>query len=209
MRDQFLPRGTARSGRWSGVACLLLGLLLVACGSPTAANPTPSPGPTNTAEATATPAPTETPTIEPAAVLDELPRKPDPSLDPNDVVRIQLESFQYNDVPEQDSGIRRAFEFASPENREYTGPVDDFIELLHEPRYRDLLNFQRVEYGPVDSVEDTAVQPVMIVNQDGDPVVYMFALSRQTEPPYEDCWMTDGVMRMTPLAEPDQAEEEV
>jgi hypothetical protein len=209
MRDQISPRGAAQPARLSICACLLLGLLLAACGGQSAANSTPLPGPTNTAEATATPVPSATPTPVSEAALADLPSKPDPSLDPNDVVRIQLKSFQNNDIPEPDSGIRRAFEFASPENREFTGPVDAFIELLHDPRYRDLLNFQRVEYGPVDSFEDTAVQPVMIVNEEGEPVVYMFALSRQTEPPYEDCWMTDGVMRMTPLSEQAQEEEEV
>jgi hypothetical protein len=208
MRDQLPLRGAAQPGRLAACACLLLGLLLAACGTQTAANPTP-PDVIPTAEATATPAPSATPTAEPDVALDDLPGKPDPSLDPNDVVRIQLEAFQNNDIPEPDSGIRRAFEFASPENREFTGPVDEFIELLHDPRYRDLLNFQRAEYGPVDSFEDTAVQPVMVVSEDGDPVVYMFALSRQTEPPYEDCWMTDGVMRMTPLTEQEQEEEEV
>jgi hypothetical protein len=182
-------------------------LLLAACGGQMAAGPTPLPGPTNTAEVTATPEPSPTPTTAPETALEDLPSKPDPSLDPNDVVQIQLEAFRNNDTPEPNSGIRRAFAFASPENREFTGPVDEFIDLLHDPRYRDLLNFQDVEYGPVDSVEDTAVQPVMVVNQAGDPVVSMFALSRQTEPPYEDCWMTDGVMRMSPL--PDADEEEV
>jgi hypothetical protein len=208
MRDRFSARSTAQLGRLAAYACLLLSLLLAACGGSTAANLTP-PDPTTTAEATVAPAPSATPTAEPETALEDMPSKPDPSLDPNDVVLIQLEAFQNNDMPEPNSGIRRAFEFASPENREFTGPVDEFIDLLHDPRYRDLLNFRSVEYGPVDSYEDTAVQPVMVVSEAGDPVVYMFALSRQTEPPYEDCWMTDGVMRMTPLSEEDQAEEEV
>jgi hypothetical protein len=153
--------------------------LLASCGR-VGSGPTPTP-------------PTVTLTPEPQTRATP---EPNPALSPLEVVQIQVEAMQANDDPTPDSGIRTAFRFASPSNRESTGPLARFIELVKNPQYRALLDAQQVEYGETDIQGETAMQPVMVINTEGEPVVYLFALSRQAEAPYEDCWMTDAVLRL-------------
>jgi hypothetical protein len=35
----------------------------------------------------------------------------------------------------------------------------------------------------------------VIVGRDGSQVTYLFLLSKQSDGPYANCWMTDGVIR--------------
>ena len=62
----------------------------------------------------------------PAASADPLAEDlvPDPALTPEQVVRIQLEALRNNDAG--DRGIAVAFRFASPGNRQNTGPLPRF-----------------------------------------------------------------------------------
>jgi hypothetical protein len=66
-----------------------------------------------------------------AQVADLTPR---PELSPEQVVQYQAEALQHNDEPKTDAGIERAFRFASPSNKQMTGP----LEKIHsdcEKRY--------------------------------------------------------------------------
>ena len=50
--------------------------------------------------------------------------KPSKSIEPYQVVEIQLKSLKQNDSPSKDNGIVQAWEFAHPNNRVNTGPLD-------------------------------------------------------------------------------------
>jgi hypothetical protein len=117
--------------------------------------------------------------------------QPGPDLGPEDVVRIQVEALKRND--EEDNGIEITFRFASPSNKQATGPLFRFAELVRKPAYRPLLNHKLAEYGPINIDGDTAEQRVTIIEENGEATVFLFALSRQTEGPCKDCWMTDSV----------------
>lgn len=117
--------------------------------------------------------------------------QPDPRLSPEEVVRIQVEALQNND--EADTGIEITFRFASPSNKQATGPLFRFAQLVKNPVYRPMLNHKLAEYGPLKQSGDTATQRVTIVEQDGSATVYLFSLSRQSEPPCQGCWLTDSV----------------
>ena len=52
--------------------------------------------------------------------------KPNISLKPFDVLMIQLNSLQNNNVPYKDAGIKQAWEFAHPDNKKMTGPLEKF-----------------------------------------------------------------------------------
>lgn len=122
--------------------------------------------------------------------------KPDPSLSPDAVVRIQMEAMQNNDMPEDDAGIRTAFVFASPQNKEATGPVERFITMIKDSEYSPMIDARSIEYGPTRIDGNIAVVSVILLSADGDVVGYIFGLSKQTDGLYEDCWMTDMVMRV-------------
>ena len=121
--------------------------------------------------------------------------RPDPTLTPSEVVRIQLEALRANDELAGDGGIATVFQFASPANRSITGPLDRFVDLVKTPEYRPMLNHRRAEPGPVISSGDLAEQRVVITSAAGDRITYVFVLSRQREGVYAGCWMTEGVLR--------------
>lgn len=132
------------------------------------------------------------------------PVKPNPKLSPEEVISAQLEALQHNDTPEKDSGIARAFEFASPGNRAATGPLDNFIQLVKSAAYSPMLNHRRAERGPVRVVGEEAQQRVTLVDAQGRRVTYVFVLSKQAEGVYKDCWMTDAVVRVPPRSPQDE-----
>jgi hypothetical protein len=122
---------------------------------------------------------------------------PSPALSPEQVVRIQLESLQHNDAANK--GIEAAFNFASPDNKRNTGPLTRFVKMFKTPPYNTMLNHKSAEFDPSEISGDSATQRVKLIGADGQSTVYIFLLSKQTEAPYQDCWMTDGV-----VVEPDR-----
>ena len=121
--------------------------------------------------------------------------RPRPAYPPDEVVRIQIEALGDNDRPHPDAGIETAFRFASPANKKATGPLPRFIEMVRNPAYRPMLNHRGARYGKLKREGNRASQSVILKSSDGNRVGYLFQLSRQTEAPHKDCWMTDSVMR--------------
>lgn len=131
--------------------------------------------------------------------------QPDKRYAPADVVKIQMEALQHNDMPKPDAGIATVFAFASPGNREYTGPLAHFIQIVRAPAYLPMLNCKSITYDTIVMSEkgDAAKQRVHIVAADGTHIAYLFLLSLQTEGQYAGCWMNDGCIRDTaPVAKP-------
>jgi hypothetical protein len=118
--------------------------------------------------------------------------EPNPELSPEEVVKIQVEALQNND--DLDRGIEITFRFASPANKQLTGPLYRFKQLVKDPAYRPMLNHKLAEYGPMEISGDVATQRVTIVERNGQATVYLFSLSRQNGPGCEGCWMTDSVI---------------
>ena len=118
---------------------------------------------------------------------------PDPGLDPASVVRIQLKAMEHNDRPSPDAGLAVVFSFASPGNREQTGPLAHFSAMIHAS-YGQLLNHRSARLNKTVVQGDQALQGVELVDQKGETARFVFVLSRQSEPPYAGCWMTDGVL---------------
>ncbi|MCS6809273.1 MAG: DUF4864 domain-containing protein [Bacteroidota bacterium] len=118
--------------------------------------------------------------------------QPKPELSPSDVIRIQLEALQHNDAS-NDEGIAIAFNFASPANKVYTGPLSRFKQIVRTPVYAVMLNHRSAEYDELHISGNVAQQRVMIIGENSQTVIYTFTLSRQRDARYRDCWMTDGV----------------
>jgi len=120
---------------------------------------------------------------------------PTPTLSPAQVVRIQLNALRNNDA--YNRGIEVAFRFASPVNRQQTGPLPRFISMIKEGPYRLMLDYQNVAYHPVEVVEGRARQLVTLVGS-GHVIAYEFYLSRQVDGACAGCWMTDAVIARRP-----------
>ncbi len=121
--------------------------------------------------------------------------KPNPDYSPADVIRIQLQALSDNNHPYENAGIEIAFRFASPANKDTTGPLERFIQMVHSPAYRPMLDHQSVSYGDLQVKDNQAAQAVILTSSSGERVGYVFTLSKQEGDTCRGCWMTDGVFR--------------
>ena len=118
---------------------------------------------------------------------------PRPGLSPAQVVQYQVTALQHNDDPKSDAGIERAFRFASPSNKQVTGPLEHFIQILKGPGYSPMLNNRSSEILGSEVKENKAKVVARVVAADGRQLTYVFILSNQKEGEYINCWMTDAV----------------
>ena len=118
---------------------------------------------------------------------------PRPELTPEQVVQYQVTALQHNDDPKLDAGIERAFRFASPSNKQVTGPLDNFVRIVKSPLYSPMLNSLSSLIVGSELKDGQAKIAVKIVAADGRHVTYVFVLSKQNEGEFDNCWMTDGV----------------
>lgn len=121
-------------------------------------------------------------------------RSPDPSLSPADVVRLQMAALRA--FRDDKAAIHQCFVLASPANRAVTGPLDRFIAMVQNATYRALVMQTGALVGrPVIRGEQATVL-VTVVDENQAARAYRFFLSKQTDPRYLDCWMTDAVIPM-------------
>lgn len=127
------------------------------------------------------------------ALAFDITQVPNPSLSPQSVVQFQLQALRENDSGE---GIVATFRFASPSNKAITGPLDRFSKLFDAKQYRPMLNHQDAEIKLLNNDGTIAEVMAALVDANGDYFWYQFRLSRQNKSPYNNCWMTDAVMRV-------------
>ena len=135
--------------------------------------------------------------------VQKLAALPQPSVDlsPRQVIELQVAALGDNDKPFKDAGIYTAFNFASPANKRVTGPIERFVTMVKNPIYRDMLDFEKAVFGPLEQTEGRAMQIVVLyqrTEQGLEPAVYGFTISKQIEGPQESMWVTDSVIRMKP-----------
>ena len=123
---------------------------------------------------------------------------PSPQLSPEEVVKIVTDALGANDA--NDNGIRTTFNFASPSNKEVTGPIEHFIPLVKNPMYEPMLNHRSATFKKLAADANHAQELVTLITNRGTKVYYVFILSKQTDGEFKDCWMTDGVQRVEPMS---------
>ena len=121
---------------------------------------------------------------------------PNPTLSAEEVVKIQLDALQNNDIMPDNRGIRIAFRFASPANKNATGPLERFIALVKNPLYKSLIGFEHATLEDMRFAGNLAQQRVVLHMRGGKDAAFVFTLSRQREGDEKGCWMTDGVLRV-------------
>lgn len=119
---------------------------------------------------------------------------PSPDLSPSEVIDIQLKALQQND--DRNNGIEVAFNFASPTNKAATGPLNRFTLLVRNPLYEPMLNFRSSRAGKVVMKKGQAHQVIIVTDQQGNQAAFLFSLSKQSQTPHQNCWMTDSVVRL-------------
>ncbi len=130
-----------------------------------------------------------------------LVRVADPSWTPGQVVQMQLNGLR--DALQQPDGVGRCYEFASPNNRQAIGSLEQFVTLLKTPAYSVLPGHQGHIIGDSVVSEDTATVLVTVVDSAQVAHAFRFWLSKQATPPFESCWMTEAVL---PIGQPIRTE---
>jgi hypothetical protein len=117
---------------------------------------------------------------------------PNPELQANEIVSLQLMAMQQNDV--SNHGIEITYRFASPQNKVQTGPLSRFIMLVKNPAYRPLLIHLDSTVLNLKVEGNVAIQEVIITTSKGTRKGFRFLLSLQQGEQFKDCWMTDAVI---------------
>lgn len=122
--------------------------------------------------------------------------QPSSDFPPEKVVALQMEGLADT---ANSAGIQQCFVFASPSNKQMTGPLTRFAAMLHQSPYNALLDHEVILIGkPVVKGESANVVVTVLDNRD-EIHVFQFLLSKQHGKDVENCWMTDAVFPLQPI----------
>ena len=120
--------------------------------------------------------------------------KPNIEIEPDQVVKIQLNGLMNNDEPNLDSGIKQTWEFAHPSNKKYTGPLPRFINLLKSESYKMLINHLDSEIIEVFKSSNQYGFEITILGNDKKYYKFQWVVEKYyDEGPLKDCWLTTSV----------------
>ena len=121
--------------------------------------------------------------------------KPNISILPSEVVKIQLSSLQNNNSPNIDSGILQTWEFAHPKNKSFTGPYDKFKIMIKKDSYSILINHKSHEVKEMFKNENVATYEVVILGKDKKFYKFKWQVEKYNkEGPLKNCWLTTAVL---------------
>ncbi len=120
--------------------------------------------------------------------------KPNSNLKPFDVLMIQLNSLKDNNKPYKDAGIEQTWEFAHPNNKKITGPLDKFKEMIYGENYKILISHENTEITILKEKEDISVFKVIVLTKNKEKYYYMWQVEKVLlEGELKNCWMTTSV----------------
>ena len=120
--------------------------------------------------------------------------KPHPSLSAKDVVQIVMNALKNNDLPTKNRGVAVTFNFASPANKQNTGPLWRFNIMIKGDTYRPMINHREAAYEKYNVEDFNASINVILISSLGKTFGYRFSLSKQIGNTFHGSWMTDSVM---------------
>ena len=120
--------------------------------------------------------------------------KPTSNLKPFDVLMIQLNSLKNNNKPYKDAGIDQTWEFAHPNNRVFTGPLEKFKQMIYSDNYKILISHENNKTIILKEAPNKLVYKVYVLSQDKKKYYYIWQIEKvKKEGRLKDCWMTSGV----------------
>ena len=119
---------------------------------------------------------------------------PDSTISPQEVVKIQLSGLQKNDLKYKDSGIEQTWNFAHPMNKQATGPLDRFKEMLKSNNYQMMINHISHTITQVRRGDDWVQFEVIILDKEKIYHKFNWQVEKFIEDgPLKDCWLTTMV----------------
>ena len=121
--------------------------------------------------------------------------KPNTNLGPFEVLMIQLNSLKNNNKPYKDAGIEQTWEFAHPNNKEITGPLDKFKEMIYSENYKILISHENSEITILKEDKDISIFKVTVLTKNKEKYYYIWKVEKVLlEGDFKNCWMTTGVL---------------
>ena len=126
--------------------------------------------------------------------------KPNSNIKPSEVVKIQLLGLQNNDEVFNDSGIEQPWNFAHPMNKQATGPLDRFKEMLKSNNYQMMIDHISHTITQVRGGDDWVQFEVIILDKEKIYHKFNWQVEKFIEDgPLKDCWLTTMVSSPEPL----------
>ena len=120
--------------------------------------------------------------------------KPNNSIEPFQVVKIQLRSLKENDKPVKDNGILQTWEFAHPNNQKYTGPIEKFKSMLKSDSFSMLINHREHQVKEIYKSDDVHAFEVVILDLNKKYFKFNWKVEKyKNDGPLKDCWLTTAV----------------
>jgi hypothetical protein len=120
--------------------------------------------------------------------------KPNINLKPFDVLMNQLNSLKNNNNPYKDAGIEQVWEFAHPNNKKITGPLEKFKKMIYSESYKILIEHENSEITILSENLNTSTYKVFILSSDKKKYSYIWQIEKvNLEGNLKNCWMTTSV----------------
>ena len=125
---------------------------------------------------------------------------PNNGISPKEVVKIQLSGLQQNDLKYKDSGIEQTWQFAHPNNKRVTGPLNNFKMMIKSDSYRMMINHLSHTITELGSSDKWAQFEVIILDKDKIYHKFNWQVEKYTlDGSLKDCWLTTMVSSPIPL----------
>ena len=125
---------------------------------------------------------------------------PSSAITPKEVVKIQLSGLQQNDLEFKDSGIEQTWNFAHPNNKKVTGPLNNFKMMIKGASYQMMIDHLSHTITEVGSSNKWAQFEVIILDKNKIYHKFNWQVEKYTtEGSLKDCWLTTMVSSPIPL----------
>ena len=125
---------------------------------------------------------------------------PSSAITPKEVVKIQLSGLQQNDLEFKDSGIEQTWNFAHPNNKKVTGPLNNFKRMIKGASYQMMIDHLSHTITEVGISNKSAQFEVIILDKNKIYHKFNWQVEKYTsEGTLKDCWLTTMVSSPIPL----------
>ena len=127
--------------------------------------------------------------------------KPQANLLTEEVISIQLAALQNNNNPYKNAGIEQTWEFAHPFNRQYTGPLSNFIKMMYSDSYSIMINHKKHNINLVKQGGNISFFSVELVDKTGNKFKFQWIVEKVLmDGELKNCWMTTSVSQPVLIA---------
>ena len=120
--------------------------------------------------------------------------KPNSNIKPYEVVKIQLLGLQKNNDVFEDYGIEQTWNFAHPNNKKATGPLDKFKLMIKSNNYQMLINHISHTITQIRGGDNWVQFEVIILDKNKIYHKFNWQVEKYNEDgPLKDCWLTTMV----------------